>query len=171
MVLDYKGRNDIGNWTCINYLQYVLSRWGLCTPSMLRAGYPTLLTWRGRYNLTRLKTSRWLPHVVLIVTECLLTRSMLIKMYVYAIYSRFRIEAILSIRKHGYAFITTLSLSSLMSPFSLSCPPLSCWCLTHSYVRARLSIHNLRLPLDRTAILIGRLSHLAMISSSRGFSI
>ena len=32
MVLDYKGRNDIGNWTCINYLQYVLSRWGLRTP-------------------------------------------------------------------------------------------------------------------------------------------
>ena len=56
-----------------------------------------------------------------IVTECLLTRSMLIKMYVYAIYSRFRIGTILSIRKHGYEFITTLSLSNLMSPFSLSC--------------------------------------------------
>ena len=60
-----------------------------------------------------------------IVTVCLLTRSMLIKMYVYAIYSRFRIETILSIRKHGYEIITTLSLSSLM-PFSLSSPPLSC---------------------------------------------
>ena len=60
------------------------------------------------------------------VTECLLTHSMLIKMYVYAIYSRFRIGTILSIRKHGYEFITTLSLSSLMSTFSLSCPPLSC---------------------------------------------
>ena len=58
-----------------------------------------------------------------IVTECLLTRSMLIKMYVYAIYSRFRIGTILSIRKHGYEFITILSLSNLMSPFSLSCPP------------------------------------------------
>ena len=61
-----------------------------------------------------------------IVTECLLARSMLIKMYVDAIYSRLRIGAILSIRKHGYEFITTLSLSNLMSPFSLSCPPLSC---------------------------------------------
>ena len=61
-----------------------------------------------------------------IVTECLLTRSMLIKMYVYAIYSRFLIGTISSIRRHGYEFITTLSLSSLMSPFSLSCPPLSC---------------------------------------------
>ena len=59
-------------------------------------------------------------------TECLLTRLMLIKIYVYAIYSRFRIGTILSIRKHGYEFITTLSLSRLMSPFSLSCPPLSC---------------------------------------------
>ena len=61
-----------------------------------------------------------------IVTECLLTRSMLIRMYIYAIYSRFRIGTILSIRKHGYDFITTLSLSNLMSPFSLSCPPPSC---------------------------------------------
>ena len=61
-----------------------------------------------------------------IVTECLLTRSMLIKMYVYAVYSRFRIGTIFSIRKHGYELITTLSLSSLMSPFSLRCPPLSC---------------------------------------------
>ena len=65
-------------------------------------------------------------HSPRIVTECLLTRSMLIKMYVYAVYSRFRIGTILSIRKHEYEFITTLSLSSLMSPFSLSCPPLSC---------------------------------------------
>ena len=56
-----------------------------------------------------------------IVTESLLTRSMLIKMYVYAIYSRFRIGTILSIRKHGHEFITTLSLSNLMSPFSHSC--------------------------------------------------
>ena len=61
-----------------------------------------------------------------IVTECLLTRSMLIKMYKYAIYRRFRIGTISSIRTHGYEFITTPSLSSLMSPFSLSCPLLSC---------------------------------------------
>ena len=58
------GRNDIGNWTCIHYLQYVQNRWGLRTPNMLLAGYPTLLTWKGRYVLTRLKTSRWLLHVV-----------------------------------------------------------------------------------------------------------
>ena len=55
-----------------------------------------------------------------IVTECLYTRSMLIKLYVYAIYSRFRIGTILSIRKYGYEFITTLSLSSLMSPSVLA---------------------------------------------------
>ena len=36
-------------------------------------------------------------------------------MYVYAIYSRFRIGTILFIRKHGYEFITTQSLPSLMS--------------------------------------------------------
>ena len=43
-----------------------------------------------------------------IVTECLLTRLMLFKMCVYAIYSRFRIGTILSVRKHGYEYITTL---------------------------------------------------------------
>ena len=40
-----------------------------------------------------------------IVTVCLLTCSMLIKMYVYAIYSRFRIGTILSVKKHGYGLI------------------------------------------------------------------
>ena len=55
-----------------------------------------------------------------IVTECLLTRSMLIKMYVYAIYSRFRIGTVLSIRKHGYEFITILPLSNLTSPSVLA---------------------------------------------------
>ena len=34
-----------------------------------------------------------------LATECVLTRSMLIKMYVYAIYCRFRIGTILSVRK------------------------------------------------------------------------
>ena len=49
------------------YLQYVQSRWSLRTPCMLRAGNPTLLTWRGGggyYDLCRLKISRWLPHEV-----------------------------------------------------------------------------------------------------------
>ena len=111
-----------------------------------------------------------------IVTECLLTRSMLIKMYVYAIYSRFRIGTILSIRKHGYEFITTLSLSNLMSPFSLAVSSVllmlnTIVLSTYLDVRARLSISNLSLPSDRRTILIGRLPHLAMISSPRGVSI
>ena len=99
-----------------------------------------------------------------IVTECLLTRSMLIKMYDYAIYSRYRIGTVLSIRKHGNEFITILSLSRPMSPFSLtcSCPPLVLLMLTtlvlstYLDVRARLSISNLRFPSDRRTILIGR---------------
>ena len=65
-------------------------------------------------------------HSPRIVTECLLTRSMWNKMYVYAMYSRFCIGTILSVRKHGYEFISTLSLLGLMNPFSLSWPPLSC---------------------------------------------
>ena len=43
-----------------------------------------------------------------IITECLLTRSKLIKMYVHAIYRWFCIETILSNRKHEYEFITTI---------------------------------------------------------------
>ena len=42
----------------ISCLQYVQSRWGLCTASMLRAGHPTLLAGRGKYDLSKLKTSR-----------------------------------------------------------------------------------------------------------------
>ena len=138
------------------------------------SGLPNLLTWRGggvhfdQAQDQQVVTTRNPRRV----TECLLTRSMLIKMYVYAIYSRFRIVTILSIRKHRYEFITTLSLSSLMSPFSLSCPPLNTLVLsTYLDVRARISISNLRLLSDRRTILIGRLPHLAMISSPRGVSI
>ena len=111
-----------------------------------------------------------------IVTECLLTRSMLVIMYVYTIYSRFRIGTVLSIRKHGYEFIITLSLSSLMSPFSLSFFSVLLMLNTlvlsmYLDVCAKISISNLRLPSDWRAILIGRLPHLAMISSPRGVSI
>ena len=45
-----------------------------------------------------------------IVIECLLTRSMLIKMYLHAIYSRFPAVAILSIRKYEYDYITTVTI-------------------------------------------------------------
>ena len=45
-----------------------------------------------------------------IVTECLLTLSMLIEMYIHAIYSSFCIETILSNRKHQYEFITTVTI-------------------------------------------------------------
>ena len=109
MVLYYKGRNGIDNWTCINYLQYVQSRWGLRTPSMLRAGYPTLLTWRGRVWFDQAQDQQVITtRSPRIVTECLLTRSMLIQMNVSAFYSWFRIGTNLSIRKHEYEFITTL---------------------------------------------------------------
>ena len=77
---------------------------------MLRAGYPTLLTWRGRYDLSRLKQQVFITRSPRIVTECLLTRSMLIKMYVQAIYSRFRAEAILSLGKCEHDFITTVTI-------------------------------------------------------------
>ena len=111
-----------------------------------------------------------------IVTECLLTRSMLFKMYVYAIYSRFRIGIILSMRKHVYEFITTyhIEIDESFQPYLSSSDMLMINTLVLSMyldVRARFSISNLRLPLDRRTILIGRLPHLAMISSPRRVSI
>ena len=111
-----------------------------------------------------------------IVNECLLTRSMLFKMYVYAIYSRFRIGTILSIRKHGYEFITALSyrvwwVISVLAVSSVLLMINTLVLSTYLDVRARFSISNLRIPLDRKTILIGRLPHLAMISSPRRFSI
>ena len=77
---------------------------------MLRAGCPTHLEGGGvRFDQAQAQqvVTKRSPRIV---TEYLLTHSMLIKMYVYAIYSRFRIGTILSLRKHGYEFITTLPL-------------------------------------------------------------
>ena len=47
------------------------------TSSRLQAGYPTLLQWRRRYDFSRFKTSRLLPHKSVLVIECFLTCSML----------------------------------------------------------------------------------------------
>ena len=58
----------------------------LRTPSRLRAGYPTLLQWRGRYDFSRLKTSRVLPYTSVLVIECFLTRSMLFLKCIYTHY-------------------------------------------------------------------------------------
>ena len=139
MVLNYKGKHVIHNWTDINYLQYVLCRWGFRTPSMLRAGYPTLLHWRGRYNLsnpTPLEGEvRFVqpypiggggticpgskPRSPKIIVECLLTHSMLIKMYVHAFYSWFCIWTILSNRKHEYGSLTKINWHKMLIIFSL----------------------------------------------------
>ena len=90
MVLNYKGRNGIGNWTCINYLQYVQRRWGIRTPSMLQAGYPTLLTLEGEVRFDQAQDQQVvITRSPRIVTECLLTRSMLIKMYVGGLSGKF----------------------------------------------------------------------------------
>ena len=107
MVLDYKGKNDIGNWTCINYLQYVQSRWSLRTPNAA-SGLPSPTHLEGEVRFDQGQNQQVVTtSSPRIVTECLLTRSMLIKMYVYVIYIWFCIETILSIRKHEYEFIET----------------------------------------------------------------
>ena len=58
------------------------SRRSLRTPSMPRAGYPTLLAWRGRGTIySGSRPAGVTTRSPRMVTECLLTRSMLIKMY------------------------------------------------------------------------------------------
>ena len=58
-----------GSQLQLEIVSFVIDKWLLFTvwtekiPSMLRAGSPTLPTWRRKYDLSRLKTSR-LPHVV-----------------------------------------------------------------------------------------------------------
>ena len=59
----------------------------MVTPSRLLAGYPTLLQWRGRYDFSRLKTSRVLPHTSVLVIECFLTGSMLFQKCIYTLYT------------------------------------------------------------------------------------
>ena len=59
----------------------------LRTPSRLRTGYPTLLQWRGRYDFSRLRTSRLLPHTSMLVIECFLTRSMLFRKCIYTLFT------------------------------------------------------------------------------------
>ena len=93
MVLSYKGRHIIDNRTIINYLQYVQSR-RLRTPSMLRN--PT--HFEGEVRFIQAQDQQVTTHSLRKVTECLLTRSMLIKMY--DIYSRFCAGAVISIRKY-----------------------------------------------------------------------
>ena len=72
--------------TCtVNYSMYRVDAFR--TSSRLRATYPTLLQWRGRYDFSRLKTSRLLPHTSVLVIECFLTRSMLILKCIYTLFT------------------------------------------------------------------------------------
>ena len=61
----------------------------LRTSSRLRAGYPTLLQWRGRYDFSRLKTSPWLPHVRVGNRVFSHSIDVVFKMYMHIIYSYF----------------------------------------------------------------------------------
>ena len=107
MVLNYKGMHVIENWTDINYLQYVQSRWGLRTHAA--SGLPNPTPLEGEVRFVQAQDQQVVTTCSLRkITECLLTPSMLIKMYVHAIYSWLCIGTILSNRKNEYEFITTL---------------------------------------------------------------
>ena len=115
MVLDYTGGNDIGNYmhklfiVCTEQVRYPYTEHAA-------SGLPNPTHLEGEIRFDQAQNQQVVITCSLrIVTDCLLTRTMLIKIYVYAIYSRFRIGTILSIRKHGYEFIATLALSRWMS--------------------------------------------------------
>ena len=105
-----------------------------------------------------------------IVAECLLSRSMLIKIYVHDMYSRFLAGAILSFRKYDYDFITTVTMefdasfqSQLSSSELLMLNTLVL--LTYLDIRTKLSIFDSRLLSDRRTILTGRGPNPAMVTS------
>ena len=89
MVLNHKDRHVIDNWTNINI--YSIYRAGevsiLRTPSMQRAGYPTYSVGGGGTICSGSRPADGYHTYPRIITECLSTRSKLIKMYVRAIYS------------------------------------------------------------------------------------
>ena len=77
-------------------------------------------------------------------------------------------------RKHEYHYTLVIEFDESFQSYLSSSVLLMLNTLvlsTYLDVRARLSISDLRLPSDRRTILIGKLPHLAMISSPRGVSI
>ena len=82
MVLRYK---DIYAFDNIKIMKTIYSMYKAGEVSVLRAGYPTILAWRGRYDLSRPMTSRCYTRCPRMVTEYLLTLSMLMKMYKFTI--------------------------------------------------------------------------------------
>ena len=138
MVLRYKAIHAFDDNKTIKIIyKYVQSWWGL--RSLLRAGYPTLLAWRGCTIYSGSRPADVTTCSPSMVIECLLTRSMLIKMYkftiswyvpvyVHCIYSQsipcrrslslFSLSNCIngfiwynnSIRKYEYEFITTITI-------------------------------------------------------------
>ena len=82
-VFSHRGSNDIikmnRHASTIIYSMYRVD--ALRTPSRLRAGYPTLLQWRGRYGFSRLKTIRVLPHTSVTGPLCQFERTNTFKVY------------------------------------------------------------------------------------------
>ena len=77
-------------------------------PEHAASGLHNLLTWRGRLRFDQAQDQKVVTtRSPRIITECLLIRSMLIKKYVYAIYSRFRIV----LRSEGSLICEMLSLA------------------------------------------------------------
>ena len=83
MVLRYKDIHAFDN----NKTMKIISKEQVRSPYIEHAGagYLTLLAWRGRYDLSKIKTAGVTTRCPRMVTECLLTRSMLIKMYKFTI--------------------------------------------------------------------------------------
>ena len=73
---------QIQKHTYVWYLLTELKLFTVCTPSMRRAGYPILLPWRGGGTIyPGPRPADVTTRSPIMVAECLLSRSMLIKMY------------------------------------------------------------------------------------------
>ena len=72
----------------------------------MRSAYTEHAHLEGEVRIFHAQDQQVTTRIPRIVTECLLTRSVLIKIYAHNIYSRFHAGTILSIRKHEYYCIT-----------------------------------------------------------------
>ena len=113
--------------------------YALRTPSRLRAGYPTLLQWSGRYDFSRLKTSRVLPHTSVLVIECFLTRSMLFLKCIYTLYT-----VIFSPVQYQKLIVFVVSSDVLNFYGHLQCPCINV--ARHSVLHYATVVHVVNIP-------------------------
>ena len=115
----------------------------LRTPGRLRAGYPTLLQWRGRYDLSRHKTSPWLPTRTCGNQRSVFVRVLFFKMYTFYLQSVFHMHSTRNIINY---LVTVIVFSLAVFRFVESCHT---QCPRVNDITARLSfLHTMQLKVN-----------------------